>query len=210
VDETVDGISAVWGLSIRLTTASIGLLTAPDAGLAASPLMPTNSPAFARAMVMVPTNAATLTFTFALEGDGQSDSFVFGINGTNLLTLDAEFMPQTAPVPSGPIDVTAWKGQTVEMFFGVVGGTSTNASVTVQQLHFNSLTPVDLQYAKSGNALALSWPVTAAGYQLESTPELGGAALWTPVTNAVGIVGFEQVFTNSLTATNQFFRLRQP
>jgi hypothetical protein len=209
VDEVADGVSDVWGWGVKLTTASIALLPPPGSGLAAAAPLITNSPAYARLTVAVPSNAATLTFTFLLEGEGQADSFVFAINGTNLLTLETEFMPQSTPVPSGPIDVTAWKGQEVQLEFGIAGGTSTNASVTVKHLHFNTLVPPSLAVAKADNAVVLSWPITATGYGLESTSALGTTNQWTPVTNAAGIAGFEQVVTNAVSATNEFFRLRK-
>lgn len=209
VEEGWDSVKELFGIRLTLTTKSAPAAPGPAPGLAAAALVPTNTPALASVPVTVPANAVTLTFDYALTGDGGNDSFVFGINGSNLLEIETRHLPQGQPVASGPIDVTAWNGQTVELFFGVVGGTSTNASITVQNLHFNFLTPVELQIAKAGNVVTLSWPVTAAGYQLESTAELGAAASWTAVTNAPGIAGFEQVFTNVLTGTNQFFRLRQ-
>jgi hypothetical protein len=209
VDEVAEGVSDAWGWGVKLTTKAIDIFPPLGDVRAAAPATPTNSPAYARMTVAVPTNAATLTFTFSLEGEGQADSFVFGINGTNLLTLETEFMPQGAPVPSGPIDVTAWKGQNVELEFGIAGGTSTNASITVKHLHFNTLTAPALKVARGDNGLLLSWPITATGYGLESAPVLGTTNQWTSVTNAPGILGFQQAVTNSLSATNEFFRLRR-
>jgi hypothetical protein len=56
-----------------------------------------------------------------------------------------------------------------------------------------------------GQAL-LSWPLSATNAVLESTTDLA-AGSWTPVTNAVGILGTDFVITNGLTDDHVFFRL---
>ena len=54
----------------------------------------------------------------------------------------------------------------------------------------------------------LTWPTNAAGYVLESAPQLP-AALWTPVTNQPLVFGDRFVLNLGTTNPSQFFRLRE-
>jgi hypothetical protein len=106
-----------------------------DAGAASI----TNVPAYAWMSVFVPTNAVAMSFDFKLLGDGAADSFVAAINGTNVLSLAATLIETNLLMNSGQIDVSAYAGQTTELFFGIVGGTSTNAQIAVQDILFYTL-----------------------------------------------------------------------
>ncbi len=68
--------------------------------------------------------------------------------------------------------------------------------------------PQLLRATRAGNAVVLAWSTNAFGFVLQSTESLSPAK-WTDITNSVAIVGPENTFTNYLSATNQFFRLRQ-
>lgn len=67
-----------------------------------------------------------------------------------------------------------------------------------------------LQFAAQGNQLLLSWPVSSSGFDLETSPELGPAAVWSPLTNGVVSLGDNFVRTNSLSPPAAFFRLHRP
>jgi hypothetical protein len=60
-----------------------------------------------------------------------------------------------------------------------------------------------------GNALVMTWPTNAVGFQLESTTNLGPTTNWTPVVGAPTIVNSQNVLTNSNTVHGMFFRLHQ-
>jgi len=62
---------------------------------------------------------------------------------------------------------------------------------------------------QTGNALVMTWPTNAVGFQLESTTNLGPSANWTPVGTAATMVNGQNVLTNSLTLPGTFFRLHQ-
>jgi hypothetical protein len=209
VDEVKDGVSDAWGWAVTLFTKPGAQSPVPGPAAVLAQEVTSNTPPFVRMTVAVPSNATTLTFVMVLQGDGKADSFVFAVNGTNQLTLRTGLLPQGLPVPSGPFDMTGWQGQNVQLEFGIAGGTSTNASITVEHLHFSALLPPALSVGKSSNGVVLAWPLTATGYGLESTPTLGTTTQWTPVTNAPGISGFDLVVTNAITETNEFFRLRK-
>jgi hypothetical protein len=68
--------------------------------------------------------------------------------------------------------------------------------------------PPALAISVTGSVTVLSWPATAAGYAVESTPSLASAS-WEAATNAPVIAADRYVLTNSWTDQSRFFRLRQ-
>ena len=68
-------------------------------------------------------------------------------------------------------------------------------------------TPPVLNLAVTGNASQLSWPTNEIGFSLQSTTNAPGGAVWSPVTNAVAIVGDQNVVTTTNNVGAQFFRL---
>ena len=66
-----------------------------------------------------------------------------------------------------------------------------------------------LKVKREGQTLAISWPATATGYQLESTPSAGGGAVWGNVTTPPVVVASEQVVTVDIGVGAQFFRLKK-
>ena len=93
--------------------------------------------------------------------------------------------------------------------FGVVGGNSTNATVTVDGIRFYAEVPPVLSAKASGNQLITSWPIGADGYTLESTIDLSGPSPWSVITNAVGLEDFDYSVTNSISGGKRFFRLHK-
>ncbi len=59
------------------------------------------------------------------------------------------------------------------------------------------------------NRVRLAWPTAAAGYQLDATPNLE-TTNWSVVTNQPLVSGTNFLVTNSLSASNRFYRLRRP
>jgi hypothetical protein len=62
---------------------------------------------------------------------------------------------------------------------------------------------------QSGNALVMTWPTNAVGFQLEFSTNLGPSAIWSPVGSAVTVVNGQNVLTNAVTGQGMFFRLHQ-
>jgi hypothetical protein len=60
-----------------------------------------------------------------------------------------------------------------------------------------------------GNALVMTWPTNAVGFQLEFATNLVPSAIWSPVGTAATIVNGQYVLTNSVTGRNMYFRLHQ-
>ena len=217
---TADGVvvgQAVWGevasgvqATINLVTHSGGGSLGPNSGPHPLDDTPgTNALACAWIPVTVPSNAVLMSFDFVLQGDGQQDSFAAALNGTNILSLATSLIQTNVALNSGPIGVSQYAGQQVELFLGIVGGTSTNASVAVSNFRFYAMPAPALRAQVLGTSLIVSWPVWATDYSLEASSTLTGTGVWTPITNAPVIVDFQNTITNEISAGSRFYRLHQ-
>ena len=167
----------------------------------------TNIPAYAWIPMTVPSNAVAMSFDFMLEGDGQSDSFAVALNGTNVLSVETGLIQTNVTLNSGMIDVADYAGKEVELFFGLVGGTSTNASVTVSNVEFFVVQPPVLQAQLADTSIVLSWPLWAQEFSLQSTTNLANMNSWTALTNEPAIVDLENTVTNAISNGARFYRL---
>ncbi len=168
----------------------------------------TNTPAYVWLPVAVPANAAAMVFDFSVSGDPKDDALAFGINGTNLFSLQGKFVNAGETNTSSLVDVSAYVGTTNTFFFGVTGGTSTNCTMTVEGIRFYTFAAPTLTITNTGGVTLLSWPTTAMDYTLETTATLSPPA-WEAVTNAPAIQGSSYVLTNTWADQTRFFRLRQ-
>jgi len=62
----------------------------------------------------------------------------------------------------------------------------------------------------NASSVALDWTTAAAGFALESTNNLAGSNPWPPVPTVPVVVNGRFQVTNSITTSNQFYRLRKP
>jgi hypothetical protein len=169
----------------------------------------TNVPAYAWMQLIVPTNAVSMSFDYIIQGDWQSDSIAAAFNGTNVLLIAGNVIETNVTFSSGSIDVSAFAGQTNEFFIGIVGGTSTNAQLTVENLAFSiSLSP-SLQALIGNGNLMLSWPLSAQNFNLQTTTNLADPNSWSTLTNVPAIVNLQNTVTNPITANQGFYRLIQ-
>jgi len=169
----------------------------------------TNVPAYAWMQLVVPTNAVSLSFNYIIQGDWQSDSLAAAFNGTNVLYLPGNEIETNITFSSGPIDVSAYVGQTNEFFIGIVGGTSTNAELTVENLAFSISLPPSLQAQVSDGNLMLSWPMSAQNFNLQTTTNIADPKSWQTLTNVPAIVNLQNTITNPVVGSQGFYRLIQ-
>ena len=222
VDPIVQVVGQVWGsVGSDLSSLYVSLQTGPLGGLFGPNRLPprfpkggggeggTNAPACVWIPLAVPSNAVSMSFDFVVQGDGQDDSFAVAVGGTNVLSLAMSLIQTNVNLSSGLIRVSPWAGQTVELFLGIVGGTSTNASLTVGGITFYGVVPPSLQAQAYGTNLEVRWPVSADGYGLETSTSLIGTNSWAPVTNAPAIVDFQNTVTNPISAGSRFYRLNK-
>jgi hypothetical protein len=159
--------------------------------------------------IVVPTNAVVLSFDFTFTGSPGSDVLTTSIGGTNVFALEAQFIPQNQKLNSGSIPVANWAGKTVELFFGLVGGSSSNATVTIDAMRFYQLTPPRLSITTSGSKAVVSWPASAQDYVLESANSLIGTNQWSAVTNTQSTNALWIQMTNSVSGSAKFYRLKK-
>jgi hypothetical protein len=204
----------------RLTTSIINLITGSSGGsvtpqIKARPLGEpegsgsSNVPAYAWMQLVVPANAVSMSFDYKIQGDWQSDSLAAAFNGTNVLLIAGDVIQTNVTFSSGSIDVSAFAGQTNEFFIGIVGGTSTNAQLTVENLAFSVSLPPSLQAQASNGNLILSWALSAANFSLQTTTNLADPNSWTTLPNVPAIVNLQNAVTNPVSGGSQFYRLKQ-
>jgi hypothetical protein len=103
--------------------------------------------------------------------------------------------------------VKLWAGKPIELFLGLVGGTSTDAAVSVSGIRFYNAIPPSLQAKADQGKAILTWPIQPEGYSLEATTDLNNPAIWSAVTNASAIVDLQNTVTNDLPDGTRFYRL---
>jgi hypothetical protein len=167
-----------------------------------------NTPAYVWLPVRIPSNTVAMTFDFQLSGDGVNDWVTAGINTSNLFSLPCQFIPSDQWQSSGTLMVEQWAGQDVELFFGVAGGTSTNATITIEGIRFLGVPqPRITTWQKDGHVL-LQWPQAAPGYVLEFTPNLSSSTTWSPLTNVIKVNG-DNYYTNTAPEETGYYRLQR-
>jgi hypothetical protein len=169
----------------------------------------TNVPAYAWMSLAIPANAVSMSFNYKIQGDWNDDALAAALNGTNVLLLAGSQIETNVMFDSGPIDVTTYAGQTNEFFVGIVGGTSTNAQLTILNLAFYIAPPPSLNVEANGSDLRVSWPLAAQNFGLKSTTNPAGASFWTAVTNIPTVVDLQNAVTNPIVGDRQFYRLKR-
>ena len=167
---------------------------------------PTNTPAAIWLPVVIPSDATGLIFDFSVSGTVSNDWIVFGVNQTNLFSLQLMFLAPGQSYTSSLINLSAWAGTSNQLYFAILGGTSTNAAVQINNIWFVSLAPPSMSIVQSNGVTTLSWPSSANGFTLESATDLR-AADWAAVTNAPALFGGFFTVTNIWSNQTRFFRL---
>ena len=185
---------------------------APPAPLAANGLFAAsagNQPAYAWLTVTVPENAGFLAFDFTVTGDPRDDRVVCAINEQNVFSLAAKFAPAGVPSSTDLIDVSDYAGQTVELFFGLAGGTSADCEAAIDGIRFVTMPTPKVGIVASGPNMAVKWPAAASGWVLESTESLT-APDWQPVP-MTGVAVDQGVATveQAVSGPAKFYRLRR-
>jgi hypothetical protein len=165
--------------------------------------------AYAWLPLVIPADGVTMSFDFKISGDWKADSLAVALNGTNVLLLAGSLLETNLLINSGAVDVSAYAGRTNEFFVGIVGGTSTNAQLTIQNVRFLSPAQPSLAVAANSGDLLLSWPVWAQDFNVQSTTNLTGTNSWTTLTNLPAIVDSQNAVTNPITGGEKFYRLKK-
>ena len=211
----VAGLSLTVGQTIGFNLMMLVLTSGSAAPQSPSPYGLTpggsgNTPAYAWIPLSVASNTVSMSFDFTLQGNWAGDSFAAALNGTNVLSVSTDSIKTNVTVNTGLIDVSAYAGQQVTLFLGIVGGTSTNANITTTNFQFYAISPPSLQAQVSGNNIFISWPLSAADYTLETSTNLTATnSSWTAITNTPAIVELQNAITNGISTGSRFYRLRK-
>jgi len=197
-----------------LLTTPVNSSSAPQIGPHPIPNIPgggssTTVPAYAWMQLDVPSNAVSMSFDYRIQGDWANDSLAAAFDGTNVLLIAGNEIQTNTIFSSGSIDVSVFAGQTNEFFIGIVGGTSTNAQLTVENLAFSISFAPSLQVQLNGGNLIFSWPMSAQNFSPQTTTDLGDPNSWVSLTNIPAIVDFQNVITNPISGSRGFYRLMQ-
>lgn len=207
-------IVPVFSISLRNQTAP-----APAAPLSAfKNLTVTDAPADAGSpgqpscwlSVTVPEDAGMMAFDFKVTGEPVDDEVVCAINGQNIFALPAMFTPDGVTVSTDMMDISAYAGQQIEVFFGLAGGTSTDCVLEVDGIRFVTVPMPKLALEDLGANVRLDWPVAASGWVLETSETLAPGS-WQPVTGLDQAVAQDGVasLVQTKASTTRFYRLRR-
>ena len=168
-------------------------------------------PAYAWMTLHVPANAGFLAFDFTVTGQPNEDRIVCAINDANVFNLPAKFAPDGVPSSSDLIDVSAFAGQDIELFFGLAGGTSTNCEAAIDGIRFITIPQPKLALTTTpGGAIAIKWPAAASGWVLESTDSLVLPNWQTvPTNNGVFVDSGVATLEQPSAGAQKFYRLRR-
>jgi len=98
--------------------------------------------------------------------------------------------------------------------FRLYWGTSSGLTDTTNNFEISSMAitgpaPLMLNIQLMGTNVILSWPTNAVGFNLESTLNLGATAVWNTNSTVPSVINGQNVVTNPIAGTQQFYRLQQ-
>ena len=168
--------------------------------------------------VLTPTGFDGLFYTYAVE----DVDWVVSIDGTNTLVtgLGTYKLGGEVALQQELSLYLQVGGATIEHFdSGLVSELtqfpdikvtiSINGQVCFDTVFGVSASPVNLTLIPSGANVILAWPTNATGFTLQSTTNLGSAALWITNSPPPVVVNGQNIVTNPISGTQQFFRLSQ-
>ena len=139
------------------------------------------------------------------SGTGVSEFFlrIGTTTGNNDIYDQSEGLNLSATVTGLPVD-----GRTlyVELWWSTSAGWQ-NADYTYNA--FFTVQP-NLSGRKQGANMVFSWPTSATGYTLQSTTNLGSAAVWSTVSPPPVVVSGQNVVSTPMFGPGMFFRLVHP
>ena len=151
-----------------------------------------------------------MAFDFTVTGDPVEDKIACAINNQNVFTLPAKLAPDGKPASTDMIDVSAYAGQNIELFFGLAGGTSTNCQLAIDGLRFITVPIPKVGIAVTGANATVKWPAAASGWVLEFSNDLALGS-WQAVPLGMGAALQSGVLSiqEAVTGPRKFYRLRR-
>ena len=145
-----------------------------------------------------PNSGSGTLFAINTDNTGFTNLYCFSATGTNAYGV------LTNSDGNGPAGSLIVSGNTV---YGTTSAGGASGYGTVFSLSLPAVSPQLTLVPYGGNAV-LTWPTNAAGYTLQSTTNLG-SPIWTTNLPAPFVANGQNVVTNPIPGTQQFFRLSQ-
>jgi uncharacterized repeat protein (TIGR03803 family) len=149
-----------------------------------------------------------------LLGDPAGTGTIFKLNtdGTGFTTLYKFAAPQNTNSAGFYTNTDGWYPTSLILSGNTLYGTAnwggTGGSGTIFSISLPG-SPPQLTITPMGANVILAWPTNAAGFTLQSTTNLGSPAVWTTNSPAPVVVNGQNIVTNPISRTQQFYRLTQ-
>ncbi len=102
-----------------------------------------NSPSYAWVPITVPSAADMMSFDFMFEGVGDDDFLSAGIGDDLLFAIEGRYITANELFDSGWLDVSAYSGQEIELFFGLNSDGVAGGIMTIEGIEFMTLADGD-------------------------------------------------------------------
>jgi len=176
----------------------------------AGPDITNNTAVYVWLPVIVPSNTVGMSFEFKIVGAGTNEYMTMGVSNENYFTMESKFLDDGVWMSSGVIEISKYAGKQTQLFFSMNGDSGLpDGKLSVRGIQFLTVAPPTLNISVNGNQAVLSWPVITTGWQLEQTDALSSSNQWTDVTNAPGVLDYENTVTNVLNSGARFYRLKK-
>jgi hypothetical protein len=112
-----------------------------------------NSPSYAWMPIDIPANADYLTIDFRFDGMGTNDLLTLGLADNLLFALDGGSAIAGEIHSTGLLDVSMFRGATVELFMGLVSDEISGGQITLDNFQFITFSPVPVPEPSSATLL---------------------------------------------------------
>jgi len=129
--------------------------------------------------------------TYKVSAGQQELSLYLQEDGGTAQHFDSGLVQESAPFPDIKVTISIHGQVCFDTVFGA------------------SASPVHLKLISSGANVIVMWPTNASGLALQSTTNLGSAAVWSTNSPAPVLVNGQYAVTNPVSASQRFFRLSQ-
>jgi hypothetical protein len=127
--------------------------------------------------------------TYKVSEVQQELSLYLQEDGGTVQHFDSGLVQESTPFPDIKVTISIHGQVCYDTVFGV------------------SASPVHLTMAAAGANVILTWPTNTNELTLQSTANLVSGAVWTPVSPGPVVVNGQNVVTNPISGTQQFYRL---
>jgi hypothetical protein len=164
------------------------------------------APVTPQAIITSPTNHQTF-----FEGEDVTLSLWLVPNATNVAKVDCFAGGNPIGVVTNAPYQATWHGvATGQYALSARTTTPSGATATSKAVSITVLQRPRINFGLAAGYLALAWPTSYVGFQLESATNLEPPVLWQPVTDPAEVLNGTNTTAMAMTNVQGFFRLRRP